>query len=166
MWCPSRWLQSFLSNSTFYLLVLVGHRKSKNRKSCPRVVLFCRRFISSWWRNNGCITSSTWCRHHMETFSGVLALCAGNSPVTVEFPAKARDAGPWYFSLMCSWIKGWGNNCEACDLRDQRAHYDAIVMKSIPHIIDPRHAGLFPRNLNVIVCVSVSPKYWFTSWRS
>ena len=27
-------------------------------------------------------------RHQMETFSALLAICAGNSPVTVEFPAQ------------------------------------------------------------------------------
>ena len=32
-----------------------------------------------------------WWRHQMETFYVLLALCAGNSPVTVEFPAKASD---------------------------------------------------------------------------
>ena len=29
-----------------------------------------------------------WWRHQMETFSALLALCAGNSPVTGEFPAQ------------------------------------------------------------------------------
>ena len=31
---------------------------------------------------------STWWRHQMETFSALLALCAGNSPVFGEFPAQ------------------------------------------------------------------------------
>ena len=30
----------------------------------------------------------TWWRHQMETFSALLAFCAGNSPVTGEFPAQ------------------------------------------------------------------------------
>ena len=30
----------------------------------------------------------TWWRHKMETFSALLALCAGNSPVTGEFPSQ------------------------------------------------------------------------------
>ena len=30
----------------------------------------------------------TWWRHQMETFSVLLGICAGNSPVTGEFPAK------------------------------------------------------------------------------
>ena len=29
-----------------------------------------------------------WWRHQMETFSALLAICAGNSPVTDEFPAQ------------------------------------------------------------------------------
>ena len=30
----------------------------------------------------------SWCRHQMETFSALLALCAGNSPITGEFPSQ------------------------------------------------------------------------------
>ena len=30
----------------------------------------------------------TWRRHQMETFSALLAICAGNSPVSGEFPAQ------------------------------------------------------------------------------
>ena len=32
--------------------------------------------------------SISWRRHQMETFSALLAICAGNSPVTGEFPAQ------------------------------------------------------------------------------
>ena len=32
--------------------------------------------------------SCTWWRHQMETFSALLALCAGNSPVTGELPSQ------------------------------------------------------------------------------
>ena len=31
---------------------------------------------------------TAWWRHRMETFSALLAMCAGNSPVTGEFPAQ------------------------------------------------------------------------------
>ena len=34
------------------------------------------------------IITNTWWRHQMETLSALLALCAGNSPVTIEFPAQ------------------------------------------------------------------------------
>ena len=32
--------------------------------------------------------TSAWWRHQMETFSALLALCAGNAPVSGEFPAQ------------------------------------------------------------------------------
>ena len=69
-----------------------------------------------------------WWRHQMETFSALLALCAGNSPVTGEFPSQGQWRGALMFSLICSWINGWVNNREGGDLRSHRAHYDAIVM--------------------------------------
>ena len=34
------------------------------------------------------IWTHSWWRHQMETFSALLAICAGNSPVTGEFPAQ------------------------------------------------------------------------------
>ena len=44
------------------------------------------------------MTVCTWRRHEMETFSALLVLCAGNSPVTGEFPSqrpvtRSFDAG-------------------------------------------------------------------------
>ena len=35
-----------------------------------------------------CNLTSTWWRHQMETFSALLAICAGNSPVPGEFPTQ------------------------------------------------------------------------------
>ena len=65
----------------------------------------------------------------METFSALLALCAGNSPVSGEFPAQkpvTQSVGciPW----SAPWINSWVNNRQAGDLRRHRAHYDVIVM--------------------------------------
>ena len=42
-----------------------------------------------------------WCHHQMETFSVLLAICAGNSPVLSEFRTKASDAELWCF-LWCA----------------------------------------------------------------
>ena len=74
----------------------------------------------------------SWWRHQMETFSALLAICAGNSPVPVEFPHKGQWRGALMFSLICVWISGWVNNRKAGDLRRYRIHYDVIVM--IPYI--------------------------------
>ena len=38
--------------------------------------------------NMGVFVIVPWLRHQMETFSALLALCAGNSPVTGEFPSQ------------------------------------------------------------------------------
>ena len=39
--------------------------------------------LVTWWKEQ-----IPWWRHQMETFSALLDLCAGNSPVPGEFPAK------------------------------------------------------------------------------
>ena len=65
----------------------------------------------------------------METFSALLALCAGNSPVPVNSPHKGQWRGALMFSLINAWINDWVNNREAGDLRCQRGHYDVIVMQ-------------------------------------
>ena len=59
----------------------------------------------------------------METSSALLAICAGNSPATVNPVTRSFDV---FFDL--AWIDGWVNNREAVDLRRHRAHYDVIVM--------------------------------------
>ena len=73
----------------------------------------------------------TWWRHEMETFSLLLALCAGNSPVPGESPTQRPVTRSLMFSLICARIKGWVNNGEAGDLRCYHAHYDIIVMYNL-----------------------------------
>ena len=72
--------------------------------------------------------SKSWWRHQMETFSALLVLCAGNSPVPVNSPHKGQWCGALMFSLICHRIDDWVNNREAGDLRRHRGHYDVIVM--------------------------------------
>ena len=62
----------------------------------------------------------------METFSALLAICAGNSPVPVNSPHKGQWRGVLMFSLICVWINGWVNNREAGDLRCHRGHCNAL----------------------------------------
>ena len=70
----------------------------------------------------------SWWRHQMETFSALLAICAGNSPVPVNSPHKGQWRRAVMFSLICIWINVWVNNREAGDLRRYRAHYYVSVM--------------------------------------
>ena len=72
--------------------------------------------------------TTPWWHHQMESFSALLALCAGNSPVPVNSPHKGQWRRALMFSLIWVWIIGWINNCEAGDFRCYRSHYDIIVM--------------------------------------
>ena len=110
---------------------------SKNRK----IRLTLSRFLCFFWEyykqtkpQNEIKDSATvtvgckeWWRHQMETFSALLALCAGNSPVTGEFPHKGQWRGALMFSLFYAWLDGWVNNRDA-GLRRHRAHHDVTVM--------------------------------------
>ena len=62
-------------------------------------------------------------------FSALLAICAGNSPVTGEFPTQRPVTRSLDF-FICAWINAWVNNPEAGDLRRRRAHYDVNLMRS------------------------------------
>ena len=64
----------------------------------------------------------------METFSALLALCAGNSLVTGEFPAQRPVTRSFDVFFDVHLNKRWANNGEACDFRHYRAHYDVIVI--------------------------------------
>ena len=70
----------------------------------------------------------SWWRHQMETFSALLAICAGNSPVSGEFPAQRPVTLSFdvFFDLRLN--NGWVHNGEAGDLRRYRAHFDVTVM--------------------------------------
>ena len=68
-------------------------------------------------------------RYQTETFSALLALYVGNSPVTGEFPAQKPVTRSFFFDN-CVWINDWVNNREAGDLRRHRGHLDVNVMTS------------------------------------
>ena len=99
--------------SSFAFLTNLHYRFCGRSLNSSGTFLF---FFISWWL------------HQMETFSALLAICAGNSPVTGEFPAQRPVTRSFdvFFDLRLN--KGWINNVEAGDLRRHRAHYDVIVM--------------------------------------
>ena len=71
--CPCPWYLLLVQHSSIYCAIYSESR----------------RLYNAWWR------------HQMETFSALLALCAGNSPGTGEFPSqKASDVELWCF-LWC-----------------------------------------------------------------
>ena len=105
---------------------------------CLNLIAFCSRrskglsgsHFTREVHSSGTLCAFQWWRHQMETFSALLALCAGKSPVPVNSPHKGQWHRALMFSLICAWINGWVNNREAGDLRGHRAHYDVIVIHS------------------------------------
>ena len=53
--------------------------------------------LGCWIRSLKRFSRWSWWRHQMETFSALLALCAGNPPVTGEFPSQRPATRSFYF---------------------------------------------------------------------
>ena len=66
----------------------------------------------------------------METFSALLAICAGNLPVSGEFLAQRPVTRSFNVFLDLRLNKRWVNNREAGELRRHRTHNGVIVMIS------------------------------------
>ena len=94
-------------------------------------------FIWLWWGHQNFVDDITWAwwRNQMKTFSALLAICAGNSPVPGEFPTQRpvtrsfdvyfdlrpnkwlskQSWGWWFVTLSCSLWRhrngSWGKLC-------------------------------------------------------
>ena len=81
-----KWISVLFSLSTYIVRYDTLIRYTKSAPLCFAVVMWPIRLgpagLLHWHRD------SPWWRHQMETFSALLAICAGNSPVPGEFPAK------------------------------------------------------------------------------
>ena len=114
----------------------------------------------------------------MEIFSALLAFCAGNSPVTGEFPTQRPVTRNFDVSLICTRMNGWVNNHEPGDLRCHRAHYYAIVMFSgsraitsfmslIAHATATRRSQVYQFRASELGSVSYSNViYHIVTWRN
>ena len=69
-----------------------------------------------------------WWRHEMETFSALLALCEGNSPATVEFPAQRPVTRSFDVFFVPRLNKRLSKQYRRRDLSRFGAHYDVTVM--------------------------------------
>ena len=138
----------FMNNKT-----LTGGFPSQRASNAASMAMSWRRhLIISWWtlfcftRNTHgyirvactgnlmcflpCLYLGAWWRHQMETFSALLAICAGIHRSPVNSPHRGQWHGALTFSLICVWKNDWVNNREAGDLRRYRTHYGVIVMCS------------------------------------
>ena len=85
----------------------------------------------------------TWWRHKIETVSALLALCAANSPVTVEFPSQGQWRGALMFSLICAWTNGRVHN------RYARRWFETPSCSSWRHCYDiQQHTWQYHNRLN------------------
>ena len=108
--------------------VIKGSSKSQ---ICPRVTM---RFLSekapmsSVYKRTIAIFKTLCVAFIQETFSALLALCAGNSPVTGEFPAQMPVTRSFDVFVDLRLNKRLSKNREAGDIRRHDAHYDDIIM--------------------------------------
>ena len=80
------------------------------------------------WETGSSTHCSSWWRHRMKTFSVLLAICAGNSPVTGGFPAQRPVAQSFDVFLDLHLNKQLSKRSWGCYLRCHCAHYDVTVM--------------------------------------
>ena len=121
---------TFLADSSdpfAYYIIYGSHGLGPESKGGPRINVSIRRkkktliprlFLS--WCN--CVLIPWW-RHQMETCSALLAICAGNSPVTGQSPAQRPVTRSFdvFFDLSKQWWGWW--------FETPSAHYDVTVMR-------------------------------------
>ena len=73
-------------------------------------------------------TINSWWLHQMETFSALLALCEGNSPVTSEFPSQRPGTRSFDVFLDLRLNERLSRQSRRRCSRRHRAHYDVTVI--------------------------------------
>ena len=108
-----------------------------------------------WWPLDTPQMGSTWWRHEMETFSALLAICAGNSPVPGEFPAQrpvtrsfdvffdlhlnkrlSKQSWGWWFETLSRPLWHHCNECWAFPCYDTIVYVGDIIL--ICRLVGPR----------------------------
>ena len=89
LWWESLYLAFIVKRGPVYIIRRVKDFTHNNTVKCryntTRVITILH--MAPWWR------------HQMETFSALLALCAGNSPVTGEYPTQRPVTRSFYVFL-------------------------------------------------------------------
>ena len=85
------------------------------------------------------ISVGIWWRHQMETFSALLAICAGNSPVPGEFPTQrpVTQSFDVYFDLrpnkrLSKQLWGWWFETPSCSLWRQCDEFRKYNLQTTP----------------------------------
>ena len=90
--CESSGILEKLNHSNRPRIFETSQNLTLNDTSCD-IEMIPLAVVVPWWRNQ------------METFSALLVLCVGNSPVTGEFPRKGQWRKALMFSLICALTK-------------------------------------------------------------
>ena len=129
------------------------------------------------WHNGitikaSCLSIGSWWRHQMEVFSALLAICAGNSPVSGEFPAQrpvtrsfdvffdlclnerlSKQSWGWWFETTSRSL--W-RHCNVCD---KSQHPPYIVTHSIARLFPLTKNSYSSIEFRSWVCDYISIKY-------
>ena len=98
----------------------------------------------------------TWRRHQMETFSVLLALCEGNSPVTGEFPSQRSVTQSFDVLFDLRLNKGLLKQSWGWHLRHHHTHYDVTVTKQCSSI-----QGILMHIQYFVAIHLTSRQHWF-----
>ena len=136
----------FLSHTVTYSMLFVNWYPSGYRITCPCpwymfLAQFCQTTVLRHHLTFFTVLLNAWWRHKMETFSVLMAFCAGNS-VTGEFPSQSpvtrnfavffdllfntriskQSRGCWFETPLCSLWR----HCNGCEILK-----DTIICKSM-----------------------------------
>ena len=112
-----------------------------------------RIYFSSFTCHNSVLNMDmSWWRHQVETFSALLAICAGNSPVTGEFPTQRPVTRSFdvFFNLrlnerLSNQSCGWWFQIPSCPLwrhcNAMMFSYDGIYLSTIK-CVSPLYGGV------------------------
>ena len=98
-------------------------------------------------------------------FSALLAICAGNSPVTGEFPAQrpvTRSFDIFFDLRLNKRLSKQLNNGEAGDLRRHRTNYDVTVLCLVNYLYvftSFRVYTSISRSVCLLLC-NIAVQYW------
>ena len=120
-----------------------------------------------------------WWRHQMETFSALLALCAGNSPVTGEFPSQRPVTQSFDVSFELHLNKrlskqpwGWWSETPSCPLWRHCNGLMCVVVKvllEMPWFIARFHWQfkiMFPKTYSKYLIANETFKNLIWLWRA
>ena len=134
--------------------------------------------VIAWWHS--LVRIITWWRHQMEKLSALLTLCAGNSPVTGEFPAKRPVTRSFDISFdlhqikrLSKHLRGWWcktlsrplwrhcNECEWFVLPDQFINFFAgvILQPLSTQQLHARHFQLQVLNWKLIILIYITLRF-------